>query len=241
LEDVCAGLRRHAGALGPVAGLAGGHHVLAGSVGKAALVAGRVAGHVAAVGARLKLGVAVVSMVAVGGVGIAAGPLIARLDPSPSVDRGVAVGPALLSTSAQGSTAGPVGGPGEHRIVGTFARPAGGDTGVRSASRATPHVPPVADRPVGAAAGVTSAELTDARSSTDTTTGAPQPQRADAPAGAAGSTDGPLNGPSMTSDDPEPFVSPVTTGAPTTTTDPVWSTSWTTDGTTVWVWSWPGR
>jgi RNA polymerase sigma factor (sigma-70 family) len=94
LRDVCAGLRRHAGSLAPLAGGAlGGRHLL---LGRALL--GRV-GHVLAVGTRAKVVVAALSVAAVGGAGLAAGPIITRLDPSPTVDRGVAVGPLLLSTT----------------------------------------------------------------------------------------------------------------------------------------------
>lgn len=92
LVDVCAGLRRHAGALVPLAGTGTGHHLL---LAKATL--GRWVGGVVA-GVRLKVAVAAVSVVAVGGTGLAVGPLVARLDPSPTVDRGVAVGPAPLGT-----------------------------------------------------------------------------------------------------------------------------------------------
>lgn len=82
LADVCAGLRRRAGVPAAPLGVGLGHHL------GLAKVAARVL-----VGARLKMAVAAVSVVAVGGLGLAAGPLVARLNPSPTVNGGVAVGP----------------------------------------------------------------------------------------------------------------------------------------------------
>lgn len=97
LLDVCAGLRRYAQAA-PVAvslGLRFGHGALGQVVGK---FAGKGAVHAAAAGARLKLVATVLSMAAVGGV--AAGPFIGYLSPSPEVNRGVAVGPLLTVAPA---------------------------------------------------------------------------------------------------------------------------------------------
>lgn len=128
LRDVCDGLRRHAGSptlAGAAAGL--GHAGLAKTglaklgLGRAAL--GRFAGHLASVGARTKLAVAAVSMAAVGGLGVAAGPLLAHVDPSPpNADRAVTIGPLLTTTAVTSTTRSSVFPPaaGIRRIVGAF-------------------------------------------------------------------------------------------------------------------------
>ncbi|HEX5404232.1 MAG TPA: sigma-70 family RNA polymerase sigma factor [Pseudonocardiaceae bacterium] len=100
LRDVCDGLRRYAGSITPpLGGALGMHHALA--------------GHLAWVGARLKLVVAAVSMAAVGGAGVLAGPLLTHIAPAPDADRGVVVGPAPVA-SAQ------VVAPELHRMAGAF-------------------------------------------------------------------------------------------------------------------------
>jgi RNA polymerase sigma factor (sigma-70 family) len=133
LRDVCDGLRRHAGSptlAGAAAGL--GHAGLArtglGKLGLGKTVLGktvlrRFAGHLATVGARTKLAVAAVSMAAVGGFGVAAGPLLAHIDPAPpNADRGVTIGPLLATTGATSTTRSSVFPPAEgiRRIVGAF-------------------------------------------------------------------------------------------------------------------------
>jgi RNA polymerase sigma factor (sigma-70 family) len=101
LRDVCEGLRRYAGSGGPplVGGALGVHHALAGQL--------------AAVGARLKLVVAAVSMAAVGGAGVLAGPLITHIDASPNADRGIVIAPAPVTSA-------PPPGPVLHRMAGAF-------------------------------------------------------------------------------------------------------------------------
>jgi RNA polymerase sigma factor (sigma-70 family) len=101
LLDVCEGLRRYAGSAAPsLAGAAlGMHHALA--------------GHLAAFGARLKLVVAAVSMAAVGGAGVLAGPLITHIDSSPNADRGIVIAPAPITSA-------PTSGPVLHRMAGAF-------------------------------------------------------------------------------------------------------------------------
>jgi RNA polymerase sigma factor (sigma-70 family) len=111
LLDVCEGLRRYAGSVGP--GLAGAglgvHHVLTGHL----AAAGARLKLVAAAGARLKLVVAALSMAAVGGAGVVAGPLISHIDASPNADRGIVVAPAPATSAS-------VPGPVLHRISGAF-------------------------------------------------------------------------------------------------------------------------
>lgn len=110
LLDVCAGLRRYASAAPLVgAGLAW-HGGLTGGLGKLAV-------HAAALGTRLKFVVAAVSMAAVGGAGVAAGPLIVHLSPSPNADRGVVVAPELTMVT---SVTPPVAGPRRHTFSPTM-------------------------------------------------------------------------------------------------------------------------
>lgn len=242
LADVCAGLRRYAGSLTPpVLGVGlGAHHVLGGHP--------LLLGKLAAAGARFKLALAAVSMAAVGGFGVAAGPLMAHIDPVFHADQDV-VGPVLLSSVDSGSApsnptrpavrfdatmTSELHGPGVHRT--------------RQADRLAP--------PSG-----TSAGSTDAGPSSGT-------NGRMLPAGVAssGSDSDPAGGSESTTDgstDRTMQLQEDTAEITTTTTDPVelsttptgrpglvssspptkgtvWSTSWTTDGTTVWetVWSW---
>jgi RNA polymerase sigma factor (sigma-70 family) len=225
LLDVCAGLRRYASALTPPAlGAAlGSHHAL---LAKAGVAAGRLAGHVAGFGARMKLVAAAVSMAAVGGVGVAAGPLVAHLDPSPHADRGVVVGPLLLSSTATtGSRTGrvPHGSVAHGSVGGAFdppprSTPNGHVAGVASTSRAAV---------AGASTGVTAAGTTTTVVPASTTeTMSMQLEQAQQ---AATTTDD--GAPSTTQTGRQELAStvPTTTGA-------VGSTSWTTDGTTYYEW-----
>lgn len=230
LLDVCAGLRRYAGALTPpvLGGALGAHHAL---FGKTGVVAGRLVGHVAGLGARMKLVAAAVSMAAVGGVGVAAGPIVTHLNPSPNADRGVVIGPELLSSSA--STGGAAGGA-PHGFVAHGSVAGAFDPGWTT---------PASD---GRAAGVASAS--------STTAGA-----AMAGGAAAGSNGAGASATTVTSADPgsmqlqaQPQVTTTTDSVPlsttatrrrevatastTTSTDTVGSTSWTTNGTTYYEW-----
>ncbi|HEY1575309.1 MAG TPA: sigma factor [Pseudonocardiaceae bacterium] len=208
LLDVCAGLRRYAGSLPPAAALG-----LAG-LGKAGLI-----GHVAATSARLKLAVAAVSAVAVGGFGVAAGPVFDHLDPSPN--HAMAVGPALLSTAPVTATgARRATGPKQGRIAAAFhpttTRHHSAPTG-----RSTHPIAPTTD----ARAPEHSATTTRPSPPAPTTTSVePQLRRAAAT-------------PVTTTVDAAPMVTQQATAAPLTP----WSTSWTSGDTTVWLWGWSGR
>ncbi|HEX5119095.1 MAG TPA: sigma-70 family RNA polymerase sigma factor [Pseudonocardiaceae bacterium] len=211
LVDVCAGLRRYAGSLAPGAAL--GHAAL----GKAGLI-----GHIAVTSARLKLAVAAVSAVAVGGFGIAAGPVLHRLDPSPN--HGMAVGPALLSTAPVTDTrASRATGLMQGRIAAAFhpatrhhATPTG---------RATHPIAPTTQATAPGTTGSSTTRTTPPSPPSPTTTSAePRLQRAAAT-------------PVTTTVDAAPMMTPQATAAPMTT----WSTSWTNGDTTVWLWGWSGR
>jgi RNA polymerase sigma factor (sigma-70 family) len=202
LLDVCAGLRRYAGGL-PATALAG--HGVAGKFGLLAVT-----------GVRLKLAVAAVSAVAVGGFGVVAGPVISHLHPSSTVNRGVAVGPALLRTVPP--TTWHPGSPTQGRIAGAVA-----PTTARHA-RTHPNVPTVhpgttrsgpAEPITGPAARVTGPSPTSAD---------PVPP----PVVVTTTVDAP-----MAAD-----AAPMATARPPMTT---WSTSWTSADTTVWPWGWSGR
>jgi hypothetical protein len=219
LLDVCTGLRRYAGALTPpvMGGALGGHHV-------AGATAGRLFGHVAAFAARFKLVVAAASMAAVGGFGVAAGPIIAHLNPSPDADRGTVIGPALLSSA--GSSAPVRQGSVAHGVDGSVF------------GAVTHGTPPDPDRSAHVAVAVTTSTVTQsatpgdsdsaapATTTTATTTPTIQRQQLQAP---TTSNSVPL---STTPTGGRAAVADTTTSGTAT----VWSTSWTTDGTTVYEW-----
>lgn len=219
LLDVCAGLRRYAGALTPPAmGAAlGGHHAVG-------VTAGRLFGHVAAFGARFKLVVAAVSMAAIGGVGVAAGPIIAHLDPSPNADGGIVIGPALLSSAGSSS---PVQGSVAHGSAnGAFRSVTHTTSNVQQQSQALgAHVAAaLATSDVSGDPGPTS-DGTMVTTTTDTTQPTLQRQVLQAPT----TTDSvPLS--------TTPTGRQVVANQTTTDSETVWSTSWTTDGTTVYEW-----
>lgn len=208
LVDVCAGLRRYPGSLPPVA-LAG--PAMAGKMG--------LVGHVAAASARLKLVVAAVSAVAVGGFGVVAGPVLRHIDPSPNAVRGIAVGPALLSTTP-GTRPSHTGGPTQGRIVGAFHRMANHDAPPAPIGRTT-H--PIAPTSGGPALGTTAPTSTSAPAMTPA---APRPQQASPVTTTAGDA---------------PMLTPMATPQGTATPETTWSTSWTSAGTTVWLFGWSGR
>ncbi len=242
LLDVCAGLRRYAGSLTPpVLGTAlGAHHGLLGKLGmgklgmgKAGMAAGRVAGHVAAFGGRLKLVVAAVSMAAVGGFGVVAGPIIAHLGPSPNADRGVVVGP-LLQSSDTGSAAAVPGSVAHGSAGGVFPAVGHGTTRDRrpgtSASQSTASAAGTTGQDTGSAATAADPTGTTADPAGTTTTGSQMSVQRQA-----------LEGPTTTTN--SVTVSTTPTGgrqavANTTSSgsETVWSTSWTTNGTTVYEW-----
>jgi RNA polymerase sigma factor (sigma-70 family) len=223
LLDVCAGLRRYAGALTPPAlgAAVGGHHAL---FGKAGMAAGRLAGHVAAAAARMKLVVAAVSMAAVGGFGVVAGPIITHLDPSPNADRGIVVGPALLSSSRSGSSAAFDGSVAHGTAGGAFDPPPRSTSHDRQAQSGT--VAAAGGAPVSSTGGAS--PTSDSASEVTTSSDAPSVQRQVLQ--------------SSTTTDPVPLSSTPTGGrqvvvnTTTAASDTVWSTSWTTNGTTVYEW-----
>jgi RNA polymerase sigma factor (sigma-70 family) len=239
LADVCAGLRRYAGELAPPAagGALGAHHALAGQhalLGKAGIAVGRLA----AAGARLKLVVAAVSMAAVGGFGVAAGPILSQLSPSPNADHGVAVGPALLSpVSSTGQPAG------AHRRAGTDPFHSTMRAELSGPAAIHPHDP--AGRPVATMPPAFGARITGSSAVPADTSHPVDPATTPDPAGSDQTVTMDLqdaHAPVSSSDDPvsvtstpEPRPAPEISSTPG---DPVSSTSWTTDGTTVWEWSW---
>jgi hypothetical protein len=237
LADVCAGLRRYAGSLTPpVLGVGlGAHHVLGGHQ--------LLLGMLAAGGARFKLALAAVSMAAVGGFGVAAGPLMVHIDPVFHTDRDF-VGPVLLTSVDSGSAptnpsrpgvrfdptmTSELHGPGPHRMRQPDKSPPPG----ASADSTAPD--PGAGTngalvPAGAGGGSSSAS----ESATDGSTNRTMQLQEDTAQVTTTTTD-PVE------------LSTTPTGRPDlagSSTPPtkgtVWSTSWTTDGTTVWetVWSW---
>lgn len=233
LADVCAGLSRYAGMLTPP--IVGG----AATVGIARLLfarpvravgravgrtLGSAAGKGAAMGARLKLVVAATSMVAVGGFGITAGPLLHHGPPGLHADGGdnlqIPVAPAI-SASSPGS------GAGRFRDTGL---------GGRTPSRPAPTSSPT--------------ERSTIRPTTKSDNGAAVPvvdqgkqRNAPAPSG-AGSASNQLQAGSPVTTEPttmpttDPTMEPATGGAGDET---VWSTVWTTNGTTIWETVWQRR
>jgi len=246
LADVCAGLRRYAGSLtAPAAGIAlGAHHGLAALLAK---LTGRVASSAAAMGARFKLVVAAVSMAAVGGFGVAAGPIVAHLHSVIiNADRGDGPEQALL-----------------HSVPGTSVQ--------SKTSTTTAHTPANSFDPTmrsevrGPSAGMQQHAPADNTGVPPTTTEPPLTSAQDSQqqAAAAATTTDPVAPtkskqvqamtPAMTSATPTDSVGLTTTQAParrpagTSSTPPtkqpyetVWSTSWTSNGTTVYetVWYW---
>ena len=230
LVDVCAGLRRYAGALTPpVLGAAAGQHAV---LGKAGVAAGRFAGHVATFGARLKLVVAAASMAAVGGFGVAAGPIITHLSPSPNADRGVVLGPLLLSSSS--GTGGPDADTVAHGDAGaTFPAVRGGAAQDRRSaaarSAATGGAQSLATSMSGsAAAGSGSTDTTTVEPPTNSTQQSVQRQ---VMVQASTTTTDPV-ALSTTPTGARQVVANTTSNRSTT----VGSTSWTTNGTTVYEW-----
>jgi hypothetical protein len=229
LADVCAGLSRYAGMLAPPV-LGGGAAVGASRLlfGRPARAVGRalanVAGKGAAMGARLKLVVAATSMVAVGGFGITAGPLLHHGPPQLHADGGenlqIPVAPAI-SASSPGSAAG----------HGGSTRP----------DAATPSRPAPTTSPVG---------RSTIRPTTKSNNGAAVPvadqgKQGNAPRPASdGSASNQLQSGSPVTTQPttvpttDPTMEPAT-GSPGQET--VWSTVWTTNGTTIWETVWQRR
>ncbi|HJP76802.1 MAG TPA: sigma-70 family RNA polymerase sigma factor [Pseudonocardiaceae bacterium] len=232
LADVCAGLRRYAGSVpGLMPAAAFGHGVRGLGTKSMAL-----AGKAAAFGVRFKLAVATMSMVAVGGLGVSAGPLLMHFTTQINADRGtVAQLPVLpdgVSTNSAGAPRHPFG-PGLEStgtdIMGPRARQQAqhgaappnstdssstqntprGQSGQSSSTDASTHT------------GQSVQELT-------TTSNTPDNNPAMSPAGTR-------NAKTVT-----PTTDPTTTD-PTAAANPqetVWSTEYTSNGTTVWITRW---
>ncbi|HEX4703478.1 MAG TPA: sigma-70 family RNA polymerase sigma factor [Pseudonocardiaceae bacterium] len=244
LDDVCVGLRRYAGSLtGPAIGLAlgphtVGHHAL---LGKVATVALKVGGKVVATGARFKLVVAAMSMAAVGGLGIASGPLIAHFNPvGMNADRGDGLNQVLLHEVPNTS--------GHPQLLRSSASPF--DPTMRSELRG-PKPPPHATTgspSSGVPGGVQAAgqpaggaTTTGAGAGTSNPTGTTAPTKSVQMQQQVLSTTPTTTNPVQLTSTPAPGRggSPGVTSVPASKVT-VWSTSWTSDGTTVYetVWSW---
>lgn len=241
LADVCAGLRRYAGALTPpLLGAATAGHPLAAKSGalaaKSGAAAGRFAGRFAALGARVKLGLAAVSVAAVGGLGVVAVPLAGHEAPSIIADRGDGgVGTPLLGLASSGAAGSDV----APQDPAVRFRPTG-RTGSPAAVR--PTAGPARDRGASAppAPGAQQADTAaPPPSQASSAQAGPQPQQAAAP---VSTTPDPatMTG-SPTRRTAAPVQPPPSTQQQQSTT--VWTTSWTTDDTTVWmtVWSVAGH
>jgi RNA polymerase sigma factor (sigma-70 family) len=231
LADVCAGLRRYAGSVpGLMPAAAFGHGVRGLGTKSMAL-----AGKAAAFGVRFKLAVATMSMVAVGGLGVSAGPLLMRLTSEINADRGTVqqlpVLPNGVSTNSSGA----------------LRRPFG--PGLPPESTGTDIMGPRARQQ--AQRGATLPNSTDASSAQNTQNGQ---------AGLASSTGGathtgqsvqqltttpgtPGNNPAMSPAGTRNAMTVTPTTDPTTANqanpqETVSSTEYTTDGTTVWITRW---
>ena len=238
LAAVCEGLRRYAGSLtAPAAGIAlGAHHGLAALLAK---LTARVASGAAAMGARFKLVVAAVSMAAVGGFGVAAGPIVQHFHSVIiNADRGDGPDRALL-----------------HWVPATSAQLRSSTTTTRMA--ASPFDPTMRSEVRGPAIGAQQHAPADNAAAAPTTSAAPRTSAQDAQQAAVATTTGDSATPTrskqaqaMTPASTTDTVATTTAPAPgrhpagtTSTKQPyetVWSTSWTSNGTTVYetIWYW---
>ncbi|HEX4222296.1 MAG TPA: sigma-70 family RNA polymerase sigma factor [Pseudonocardiaceae bacterium] len=224
LADVCAGLRRYAGSL-PGLMPAAVHGVGTKSM--------ALAGKAAAFGVRFKLAIATMSMVAVGGLGVTAGPLLVHLAGQINADRGtVQQLPVLPNIGSTGSS-------------GVARHPFG--PGLPPESTGTDIRGPRAHQQHGSSSTTTDpaqqgSSGTDQASSTDSTDTGQSIQEQDS------SANQPVKSPDLqpdTSTRAPKTITPTTDPTTTDTTDPganpktiVSSTEYTTDGTTVWITRW---
>ncbi len=249
LADVCAGLRRYAGAMPgliPAAALPR-HSVphVSGLGTKSAALAGKAA----AFGVRFKLAIATMSMVAVGGLGVTAGPLFMHMTNDIDADQGTVqqlpVLPNVMTSGASGTIRHPVGPglPPESR--GTAIR---GPRGGRQAQQIQ-------------AGGSTTSNGASSSAASDSSSGTGSTGQSTTNSAHAGMSPQLQGGGSTTNQQPADTSTSATTGrkplsvTPTTdqsvtqTTNPgmtphetaqetVWSTSYTTNGTTVWITEW---
>jgi RNA polymerase sigma factor (sigma-70 family) len=256
LADVCAGLRRYAGAmpgLVPAAALPkvlpkglpkalpktlprhGLSHGASGLGTKSAALAGKAA----AFGVRFKLAVATMSMVAVGGLGVSAGPLLLHMTSQINADQGTVqqlpVLPNVLTSGASGVITRPFGPGLPPESTGTAIRGPRGhqaQQGQAGATTTTTTLSSAASSSNGASSG--------GQASTGSTHTGASPQVLGSSSNQQSSTT------SSATTGRKPFsASPTTDPTVTQTTDSgmtpqesVWSTSYTTDGTTVWITRW---
>lgn len=228
LADVCAGLRRYAGS--PTAPAIGATTAVHGGLGGKLAALGSRLGRFAGLGARAKLAFAAVSVAAVGGFGVAAGPLVGHLVISINADRGHGVSSPTLGrvssgTAGASATGAVTANTPSHASVGP--RRTAVSTRSRAGGGANPadQVAPVAAPSSGPAAPGTSSSGARFPGPTGGGTAPPvAPQVLSAQQASSGVT---------TTPDP----ATLTTNAAANGTRPptAWTTSWTTDGTTVWV------
>jgi RNA polymerase sigma factor (sigma-70 family) len=249
LADVCAGLRRYAGAmpgLVPAAALPkafptalpkhGLPHGASGLGTKSAALAGKAA----AFGVRFKLAIATISMVAVGGLGVTAGPLLLHMTTQINADQGTVqelpVLPNVLTSGSRGPITRPFFGPGlPPESTGTSIRGPRGHQAQQGQAGSTTTAA------LSSASGSSSGASSGGQTSTGSTHTGASPQVL----GSSSNQQQPSNT-SPASTGRKPFsASPTTDPTVTQTTDPgmtpqetVWSTSYTTDGTTVWITRW---
>ena len=239
LADVCAGLRRYAGSLPGLAPAAALGHGATGVGTKSMALAGKAA----AFGVRFKLAIATMSMVAVGGLGVSAGPLLLHMTSEINADRGTVQQLPVLPNVMTSSTSGSV------------KRPFG--PGLPPESTGTEIMGPRAHQPGQPVQHGSSSQASSAVSSSEQGSAADSSQSDQSSSTDATHTGQSVQEESSSAQDPNMSAAmvPVTRNAktvtpttdPTTpqTTDPqadpettVWSTEYTSDGTTVWITRW---
>ena len=252
LADVCAGLRRYAGAmpgLVPAAALPKAlpnalprtlpKHALPHGASGLGTKSAALAGKAAAFGVRFKLAIATMSMVAVGGLGVTAGPLLLHMTSQINADQGTVqqlpVLPNVLTSGSSGQITRPFGPGLPPESTGTaISGPRGrqGQAGQAGSTTTTTASSSASDSSSSAdSAGQSSTESSHAGLS---------------PQALGSSTNQPSDTSPTNTGGRKPFsASPTTDPSVTQTTDPgmtpqetVWSTSYTTDGTTVWITRW---
>lgn len=256
LSDVCAGLRRYAGALVPPivvgAGAAAAGARLLGAKPAAGMAAGKamaklgLTARLAGVTARAKLAVAAASVVMVGGVGMGLGPLLMHAGPSSYADGDdhTVVLPVIGSSAPSGAAVSQLHS-GSVLTTTNSAHPAhpAAHTQVSAPGRTSPDSSSAASSSVGGALVATTAPTTTPTTPTEQLFAGTPTSTDDSAAPGERPVRGPI---SQTPDDPADSTTP-TTDQPDTrgsrTPPSVWSTVYTSDGTTVWetIWEWDGN
>jgi RNA polymerase sigma factor (sigma-70 family) len=234
LADVCAGLRRYAGSLPGLMPAAALGHSVSGLTSKTVALAAKAT----AFGVRFKLAIATMSMVAVGGLGVTAGPLILHLTGQINADRGTAqqlpVLPNAATTGSSGELRNPFGPGLPPESTGTeIIGPRAHQPGQRGSSSTT-TLPAQSSANGSGPTGQTSTDATHTGLSEQAqSSSANQPIK---------SSNLSPNG-STTRD--ARTVTPTTDPTTAPTTDPpsgpqtaVWSTEYTSNGTTIWITRW---